>query len=373
MKLLTTSIVLFFIGLSCLAQTEKEQIYATINNYIEGTSYNKVDKIKKAFYEEADLYLDGKDKSPWIVPISDYAGWYKKKEKGKFNGRLGRIISVDNYQNVATAKAEILMPESNLRFIDLFLLKKIKGEWKIISKTASSETSNRRGNKILFITSNASFYKGTKLSTGNSFSEIVRAFDTFEKAGYEVDFVSPDGGAIPLAYVSTSESLEKSYLYNSDFMYALKHTSVPEKIDPKLYKAVYYVGGGGAMFGVPENEGIQKIAMSIYENNKGIISSVCHGTAGIVNLKTKDGKYLFAGKKVSGYPDSYEKEGAEYFKSFPFLIQKTIEERGGDFKFAPRNNSHVEVEGRLVTGQNYLSSADVALEIIKIIEKKELK
>ncbi len=373
MKFLTTSIVLFFIGLSCLAQTEKEQIYETINNYIEGTSYNKVDKLKKAFYEEADLFLDNKEKTLWVVPISEYAGWYEKKEKGKFNGRLGRIISVDNYQNIATAKAEILFPDSNSRYIDMFLLKKIKGEWKIISKTASGEASNRKGKKILFITSSAAFYKGTELPTGNSFSEIVRAYDTFDKAGYEMDFVSPKGGAIPLSYVNISDPLEHKYVYNADFMYALKNTSAPKQIDPKLYKAVYYVGGGGAMFGVPENKDIQNIAMSIYEDNKGIISSVCHGTAGIVNLKTKDGKYLFTGKKVSGYPDSFEKEGAEYFKSFPFLIQKTIEERGGNFKFSPRNNSHVEVEGRLVTGQNYLSSADVASEIIKIIEKKEIK
>lgn len=350
------------------AQTEKEAIYVTINNYIEGTSFNKKELIEKAFYKEADLFLDNKDKTLWVVPISEYAGWYEKKEYGKFNGRLGDIISVDVYQNIATAKAEILISESNLRFIDLFLLKKINDEWKIISKTASSNTSNKQGKRILFVTSNAEFYGDSDLPTGNSFSEIVHAYNTFSEAGYSIDFVSPLGGAIPLAYINTSEKIEKNYLYNYDFMYGLKNTLAPAVIKTELYKAVYYVGGGGAMFGVPENEKIQQIAMTIYEQNMGIISSVCHGTAGIVHLKTEDGKYLVAGKNVNGYPDSFENHEAAYFKQFPFLIQKTIEERGGIFKHSDRNTFHVEIDGRLITGQNHLSSKPVAEKVIELLE-----
>ena len=33
------------------------------------------------------------------------------------------------------------------------------------------------------------------------------------------------------------------------------------------------------MFGVPENEGIQKIVMQIYEAQEGIVAAVCHGSA----------------------------------------------------------------------------------------------
>ena len=123
------------------------------------------------------------------------------------------------------------------------------------------------------------------------------------------------------------------------------------------------------MFEVPENLYIQRISMQVYEDNKGIISSVCHGTAGIVNLKTKNGKFLVDGKKISGYPDSFEKQDGEYFKHFPFLIQKTIEERGGEFKFSKRNESFVEQDGRIITGQNFQSSSGVALKIIELIEK----
>jgi putative intracellular protease/amidase len=123
------------------------------------------------------------------------------------------------------------------------------------------------------------------------------------------------------------------------------------------------------MYGVPKNTALQKISMSIYEDFNGVISSVCHGTAGIVNLKTKDGKYLVAGKRVSGYPEAYESTKATHIKQFPFLIQQTIEQRKGLFKVSKRGQAHIEVDGRLVTGQNYLSSALVAKQIIAILEK----
>jgi putative intracellular protease/amidase len=123
------------------------------------------------------------------------------------------------------------------------------------------------------------------------------------------------------------------------------------------------------MYGVPENKHIQRITMTIYEKYNGIVSSVCHGTAGIVNLKTQDGEFLVKGKRISGYPDAYENQSKAYFKQFPFLIQQTIESRGGQFFYSPRNNAHVEVDERIVTGQNHLSSSLVAEKMIQILQK----
>ncbi|MBL6448137.1 nuclear transport factor 2 family protein [Fulvivirga sp. 29W222] len=346
------------------SQHEERQIKESLLNYIEGTSYNRRALIDKAFYSEANLYLENQEKGMRVVPVDTYMDWFKSNQ-GQFNGRVGNILSIDHFNTIATAKAEILIPAKNLRFVDMFLLKKIDNEWKIVSKSASSESSNLTEDRVLFVVSNAHFYGNSELPAGNSFSEIVIAYNTFKEAGYNVDFVSPKGGSIPIAYINTSNDMHKQYLYDLDFMYKLKHTKSPKEVLPENYKAIQYIGGGSAMFGVPENEEVQKIAMSIYEDHNGIISSVCHGTAGIVNLRTKDGEYLVKGKNVNGYPDVYERHDAEYYKEFPFNIQKTIEKHGGAFKFSPRNTEHVEIHGNLVTGQNYLSSRAVALEIIR--------
>ncbi len=366
---------LLIFNTSTFAQDEEVQIKNALLNYINGTSYNEPKLIEKAFYSEANLFLENKEKKLWIVPIKEYQSWYKNKKQGEFNGRIGNILSIDYNNAIATAKAEILFPDKNLKYIDLFLLKKLNNEWKIISKAATIDENSDKvvADKILFIVSNAASYGTSNIPTGNSFSELVNAYDAFKDAGFTVDFVSPEGGAIPLSYVTTSDAKSMEYLYNPDFMFALKNTNKPSEIISSNYKAVHYIGGGAALFGVPENKEIQKIAMTIYEQNNGIISSVCHGTAGVVNLKTKDGNYLFKDKIVSGYPDSFEKQDAEYFKHFPFLIQKTLEDRGATFKFSERNTSHVEVDGNLITGQNYLSSKDVALKIIENLNNRKTK
>jgi len=350
-----------------VSENTRELVTQAINNYIEGTSYNRPDQISKAFYEEADLFLSKKDDPFMVVPSKTYISWFNKGEYGKATGRIGEIISMDIVDNVATAKVEIIVPKRQFRYVDLFLLKKVSGDWKIISKTASGKKSNHHGKRILFIVSNADYYGDSTLKTGNSFAELINAYHAFKGAGYTVDFISPEGGAIPLAYINTSNELQKQYLYTPDFMAAIAHTKKPNQVSAKNYKAVHYIGGGSAMFGVSNNQEIQQLVMSIYEEHQGIISSVCHGTAGIVNLKTKDGKYLVSGKTISGYPDAYENKSADYFKQFPFQITKTIEEREGTFKYSPRNTAHLEVDGRVVTGQNYLSSALVANKIIEML------
>ncbi|MBC3765548.1 nuclear transport factor 2 family protein [Neptunicella marina] len=367
-----TLILAFFISLFshiCMAQSDQQAISDTLNDYIQGTSFNDQSRIKNAFQSDALLHLQKTDQANWVVKASDYIGWFKEENKGKFNGRIGEILDIDIAGNIATAKVEILVPAKSLRYTDLFLLKKLDKRWQIISKSASSDTSNRNGKRILFIASSAYFHGETQLPAGVSFSEIVIAYHTFKQAGYTVDFVSPDGGALPLAYINTSMPLHKQYLYDSDFMFAIGNSKTPQQINPADYVAVHYLGGTNAMYGVADNQQIQAISMAIYERHGGIISSVCHGTAGIVNLRTQDGQYLVSGKRISGYPEDYENQSKAYFAQFPFLIKQSVELHGGTFLYSPRNTPHVEVDGRIVTGQNYLSSQAVAEQIIQLLEK----
>ncbi|WP_350293173.1 type 1 glutamine amidotransferase domain-containing protein [uncultured Croceitalea sp.] len=224
--------------------------------------------------------------------------------------------------------------------------------------------------QILFIVSNAHFYGDSDIGASNHFSEIVQAYEVFKKAGYVIDFVSPEGGAIPIGYISTSDTLQKKYIYDNDFMDALETTKKPNEIKASDYKAVYYGGGGAAMFGVPENESIQKIVMELYEQHNGIVSAICHGTAGIANLKTKDGEYLFAGKKINGFPDIFENKDAAYYKTFPFSIQETIKERGGDFQFSEEGwDGFMVSDGRLISGQDPTAAGLVAEKVVETLQQ----
>lgn len=239
----------------------------------------------------------------------------------------------------------------------------------LYSQSSSIPNQELAKGKVLIILSNSLFQGDSKLPAGNSFSEVIIAYDVFKKSGYQIDFVSPKGGVVPLSYINTSNSLQRSYLFDCDFMFLLKYTKKPSEITASDYQIVHYTGGSSPIFDIPQNQSIQNIVMSIYEKNNGIISAVCHGTAGIIDLKTKDGKYLINGKKVNGVPDSQESKELPHYQHYPFIIQTLMEERGGDFHFSKIGTSHMEVDGRLVTGQNSLSSEMVALKSIELAQQ----
>jgi putative intracellular protease/amidase len=352
-------------------QTNVPAIEQVLRDYIEGTSYNNKQQIAKAFNPAADLLLEKEGQAFTKVAVTEYLGWYKPENQGKFNGRIGEILQIDVSGDLASAKVEIIIPSQQRRFVDLFLLKNVDKQWQIISKAAAKQATNQNGVRILFIVSSAHFHGTSKLPAGASFSEIVNAYHSFKEAGYTVDFVSPEGGAVPLSYIDTSNALHKNHLYDSEFMFALKNTKKASQLLAKDYRAVHYIGGSNAMYGVADNAEISRLVMDIYEKHKGIISAVCHGTAGIVNLKTTDGRYLVDGKRISGYPEDFEKTAAEYFKQFPFLIKKTVLDRNGTFHFGKPDDAYIEVDGRIVTGQNHQSSALVAAAIIKQLQKEQ--
>jgi len=237
----------------------------------------------------------------------------------------------------------------------------------LLGLSGPASAAAQRGSKILFITSNQHTYGDTTLNTANHFAEIVVAYDIFKRHGYVVDFVSPSGGAIPLGYIETSNKTQKDHLYNADFMGLLKNTLRPEHIRAADYTAVYYSGGGAAMFGVADHPTLQEIAVTVYENG-GVISAVCHGTAGLVHLKNRNGTAIFSNRKVTGFPDIFEDTKAAYYKTFPFSIGKEISKHGGNFVYSQKwgDSFHV-VDGNIITGQDPSSTAVVAEQVIKAI------
>lgn len=220
-------------------------------------------------------------------------------------------------------------------------------------------------------TSNQHTYGNSDMNTANHFEEIVKAYHVFVAAGLEVDFVSPNGGAIPIGYINTSDPIQKQYIYDPKLMGKLKTTMTADEVVDKKYAAVYYSGGGAAMFGVPESKNIISIAETIYANG-GVVSAVCHGTAGLVHIKDDSGAFLFKGKKITGFPDAFERMDADYYKTFPFSIEQKINERGGIFEYSEEGwDGYYVVDGRLITGQDPTSTTIVAEKVVAFILEKQ--
>lgn len=112
------------------------------------------------------------------------------------------------------------------------------------------------------------------------------------------------------------------------------------------------------MWDFPDHAELANIAASIYENN-GVVGAVCHGPAGLVNLKLSNGEYLIAGKTATGFTNE-EEAAVGLTEVVPFLLESKLIERGATYEKAPNFQEKVVVSSRLVTGQNPASAAGVA-------------
>lgn len=180
--------------------------------------------------------------------------------------------------------------------------------------------------KILVVLTNTTRYGDTNDATGLWLGEATEFVEEVTKAGYQVNYVSPKGGWVPLdprgmKYVD--ESIMKVY-ETSDFeKRALTHSLKPADINPDDYDVIYYTGGHGVMWDFPENSALQSISNEIYKQG-GILSSVCHGIAGLLNVKGDDDEYLIKNKKITGFTWSEEVLAGKR-NVVPFLNRKVAE------------------------------------------------
>ena len=232
---------------------------------------------------------------------------------------------------------------------------------------SSSPEHNFNGDKVLFVATSHSQLGKTGKKTGAYVTEITRPYAILVEAGYEVDFVSPKGGKIPLGGMDKIDEEGRALLASTYFKNKITNTMRPDEVDSSKYKAIFFAGGHGAMFDFPDNKKLQKITREIYEN-RGIVGAVCHGPAGLVNTKISNGKYLIDGKKVAAFTNE-EERAVGLNKVMPFLLESKMLQRGAKHTQKSKFESHTVVHGRLVTGQNPASAKSVGEEILKLLRK----
>ncbi|WP_138502164.1 type 1 glutamine amidotransferase domain-containing protein [Nostoc sp. PA-18-2419] len=215
--------------------------------------------------------------------------------------------------------------------------------------------------KILVVLTSVEKYPNMNRATGLWFGEAIHFVKKVEEAGYEVDYVSPQGGYTPIDphSLAMTDSSDWEWYQNKEFMNRLGTTLKPSEVKPDDYVAIYYAGGHGVVWDFPENEELQAISRKIYENN-GFVSSVCHGALGLLNIKLSDGALLVKDKEVTGF--SNEEEKLAHLDEFvPFLTETELITRGAIYKRADQPWASFAIEDkRLITGQNPASSGAVA-------------
>jgi len=221
----------------------------------------------------------------------------------------------------------------------------------------AQQSTEIKSNKVLFVVTSHGELGNTGKSTGYYLSEVTHPWNVLNSAGYEIDFVSPKGGKAPVDDFDLSDSINSKFWKNDVYRKKIHNTMKPTEVNPSEYVAIHYAGGHGTMWDFAGNEQIASIASQIYENN-GVVSAVCHGPAGLVNVKLSNGDYLVKDKKVSAFTNEEEK-AVELDSVVPFLLESKLKERGAHFEQSGLWQKQVSVDERLVTGQNPQSAIAV--------------
>lgn len=230
--------------------------------------------------------------------------------------------------------------------------------------------------KVLVVMTNHSEYPSRDDSTGLWLTELTHFYEVFHAAGVAMDFVSPKGGKVPLDERSLgwlySDDNAKALLESSEFTFKLDNTLAAADVNADGYDVIFYTGGHGTMWDFRGNADLKRLAEGIYQNG-GIISSVCHGAAGLLDLQNSDGTSLIADKEVTGF-SNFEELLSGVKSQVPFYLQSEMEADGANYtKALVPFTSYVVTDGRLVTGQNPNSSKEVAVAVLAALEKSEAK
>jgi len=223
--------------------------------------------------------------------------------------------------------------------------------------------------KVLFVVTSHDRKGETGEPTGFHLSEVTHPWDVLVNAGYEIDFVSPKGGKAPVTAFDLTDSINKKFWDNQTYRNRVENTKRPSEIDPRDYVAIHFAGGHGAMWDFPDNVTLANSAARIYQNN-GVVSAVCHGPAGLINIKLSNGKYLVDGKRINAFTNE-EEEAVKLNKVVPFPLETKLIQRGAIFEKSSPWQVHAVTDQRVITGQNPQSAkavGEAVLEQLKNIQ-----
>lgn len=226
--------------------------------------------------------------------------------------------------------------------------------------------------KILLILTSQATMGDDPRPTGVWFEELSTPYYAFVDAGAEVDIASIAGGRIPVdphsiqPAGSNPASVER-FLRDKAAMAKLEGSLKIDDVSAGGYSAVFLPGGHGTMWDLPGSARLAALLSGAWAGGK-VVAAVCHGPAGLVNVKDADGRPLLAGRRVSAFSNS-EEAAAGLTDKVPFLLETRIRELGARYEKGADFQPFAVRDGRLVTGQNPASSEQVAELVLQAVEE----
>ncbi len=223
---------------------------------------------------------------------------------------------------------------------------------------------------LMIVTSNSRMGDSGK-PTGLWAEEFAVPYYALTDAGAEVVIASPAGGPAPIDAASLKPKGENDpaverYLADAATQARMAATQRAADVDAAEFDAVFFPGGHGTMWDLPNDAGVTRAVERAFAGGK-LIASVCHGAAGLVTAKRADGQPVVQGKRVNAFTDA-EEAAVGLTEVVPFLLESRLRELGGRFEGAANWQPFAIRDGQLITGQNPQSSALVAKALLGALD-----
>ena len=226
--------------------------------------------------------------------------------------------------------------------------------------------------KILFVVSNVTDMADKEQHEArNNLWEYAPPYHIFISHGYDVDFVSPNGGKVE--FMMDPIGISSYTIKYEGFLEKTNNTLSPNQVKLNQYKGVFIGGGYGTLFDVASNKPLLDIMAKIYEQG-GSVGGCGHGPGAFANVKLSSGQFMVKGKRVAGFPNSTEKlkSWANKGQLLPFFVEDQLKKNGAIAlnKSTLKDKYEVVIDSRIVSTMFLPSAASVAKEMIRLINKR---
>lgn len=225
--------------------------------------------------------------------------------------------------------------------------------------------------RVLLILTGAKVWtmkNGDPHETGFWVEELMRPYQAFTAAGFDVSVATPGGVrphpdplSLSAQYYSPDEIAEsEAFLGEVDTVLAVPLAL--ESMSAADVDVVFQVGGHGPMQDMAVHPTVGTLFADVLADDRKILAAVCHGPAAFLSAHWPDGTWLMKGRRLTGFSNEEETQ-ATFAGNAPWLLEDRLRLAGALYEAEPAWTPHVVVDGNLITGQQQ-KSAGVAAEAV---------
>jgi len=224
--------------------------------------------------------------------------------------------------------------------------------------------------KILMVLTSHDQLGDTGKKTGFWLEEFAAPYYALKDAGADIVLASPAGGQPPLDPKSDDADAQtddtRRFKADPDAQKVLATTTTLDSVNAADFDGVFYPGGHGPLWDLAEDP-VSIALIEAFAKADKPVAAVCHAPGVLKHVKAENGEPLVKGRAVAGFTNS-EEDAVGLTDVVPFLVEDMLKANGGLYAKGDDWASFVQVDGKLITGQNPGSSREAAEALLKLLK-----